>query len=195
MTSRSQRRRSRQRQRLIDAARRIIAQKGLAGLTVQAVTEEADMAVGSFYTYFPNKEALIEAAIWDDLKRLGEPDDLLAQGLPLDQVHAQRLLRIFQFFEDHRDLMRAVFGPDGAPEQFNRGVKLMETTMAATMEEELGLPAEATSWIAALLSGMIAGGLRYLLEHPEVSAQEMTQRMLTLLHPLHQHPWVQDREV
>ena len=187
MSTRSERRRNRRRQRLIDAARKIIARKGLAGLTVQDVTEEADMAVGSFYTYFPNKAALIEAAVWDDLQELGAPDDLMAQGYPVERVHFLRLLRIFEFFEAHRPLMQAVFGPDGPPDQYHRGIRLMEERLVEGLQETLGLAEEQARWMAPLLAGMIAGGLRYLIEHPEVSAREMAERVDSLLRPIAQH--------
>ncbi len=186
-TTRSERRRNRQRQRLIDAARQIIARKGLAGLTVQDVTEEADMAVGSFYTYFPNKDALIEAAVWEDLQELGAPDDLMAQGLPIDQIHFLRVLRTFKFFESHRSLMKAVFGPDGPPAQYNRGIRLMEQRLVEGLQETLGLDEENARWMAPLLAGMIAGGLRYLMEHPEVDAEEMAKRIDSLLRPIAHH--------
>ncbi|GEM_PF-2653311 len=188
IVSRSERRRRRRRQELIAAAQQIVAQKGVADLTILEVTEVADMAVGSFYTYFPSKEALLEAAIWEDLQRLSDPDDLEAQGLPLEQIHHIRLLQIFQFFERHRSLMRAVFGPNGSPEQFHRGIRLMERRMMANLQESLSLTEDVAEWMSMLLSGMIAGGIRYLLENPQVSAEEMTHRTLLLLRPLEDYP-------
>jgi len=183
-SSRSERRRSRRRQRLIDAAREIIARKGLAGLTVQDVTEEADMAVGSFYTYFPNKDALIEAAVWEDLEELRSLEGVLAEGYALETAPALRLRRIYEFFDKHRNLMQAVFGPDGSPEQFHRGMRLMEESLVEGLQEIWGLDEAHAAWIAPLLAGMLAGGLRYMLAHPEVSAEEMTLRTLSLLRPL-----------
>ena len=81
---------------LMAAATEIIATKGLSGLTMQAVAELVDCAVGTIYTYFPSKTALLSelqiAAIrtlqatfdaslasWDDeLARLDIDDDLAA---------------------------------------------------------------------------------------------------------------------
>jgi AcrR family transcriptional regulator len=183
-TTRSERRRSRQRQRLIDAARRIIAKKGLSGLTVQDVTEEADMAVGSFYTYFPSKEALLEGAIWEDLQRLGDPDNPLVQGMAIEERRQAQLFQVFKFVEDHRDLMAAVFGPGGSPQQFERALALIESRTAEGLRRTTGLPEEAIHWITPLLGGMIAGGIRYLLAHPEATAAELTLRTISLLRPM-----------
>ncbi len=183
-STRSERRRSRRRQEIIDAARQIIAKKGLSGLTVQDVTEVADMAVGSFYTYFPSKEALIEAAIWEDLQRLGAPDNPLVQGMSIEVRRQAQLFQVFKFVEDQRDLMAAVFGPGGSPEQFERALSLIETRTAEGLRRTTLLPEDAIQWITPLLGGLVAGGIRYLLANPEASAEEMTVRTLSLLRPI-----------
>ncbi len=182
--SRVQRRRDRRRQELVHLARQIIARKGISGLTVQDVTEAADMAVGSFYTYFPSKEALLEAAIWEDLQRLGDPDNPAVQDLPLDQRRQAQLHQTFAFVEAHRELMQAVFGPGGSPEQLERGMALLERRVREGIAKTTPLPESVIEWMAPLLSGLIAGGIRYLLAHPEVSAAEMAARTVSLLRPI-----------
>jgi AcrR family transcriptional regulator len=69
--TRSDRRRERTRHRLVDAGRTLIAEKGVAGLRIQEITEQADVALGSFYNYFPTKEDLVEAVVADSLAGLG----------------------------------------------------------------------------------------------------------------------------
>jgi len=184
MTTRAQRRRDRRRNELIEAARQIVADKGLGGLTVQDVTETADMAVGSFYTYFPSKEALLEAAIWEDLQQLGDPANPRVQEMSLEQRRCTQLLEVFQFVEAQRNLMQAVFGPGGSPDEFERGIALIEARTAEGLRRTTALPEEAIQWITPLLAGMIAGGIRYLLAHPEATAEEMTARTLSLLRPI-----------
>ncbi|MEI7592605.1 MAG: helix-turn-helix domain-containing protein [Actinomycetes bacterium] len=49
------------RQRFIDAAGRIIDREGLRGVTMVAVAEELDCAVGTIYGYFRSKSALLAA--------------------------------------------------------------------------------------------------------------------------------------
>ena len=58
---RRERARAKRRQRFLDAASRIIDRDGLAGVTMQAVADELDCAVGTIYTYFPSKAALLTA--------------------------------------------------------------------------------------------------------------------------------------
>ena len=50
----------RSRTALLDAARRLFQEKGYANTRIADITQEASMALGSFYTYFDNKEALLE---------------------------------------------------------------------------------------------------------------------------------------
>ncbi len=50
----------RSRAALLDAARQMFRVKGYANTTITDITGEAGRAPGSFYTYFKNKEALLE---------------------------------------------------------------------------------------------------------------------------------------
>jgi len=46
---------------ILQAAARILEQRGLTGFTTNSVAERAGVSVGSLYQYFPNKEALLAA--------------------------------------------------------------------------------------------------------------------------------------
>jgi AcrR family transcriptional regulator len=46
---------------ILDAAARILGERGWLGLTTNAVAEIAGVSIGSLYQYFPNKLALIES--------------------------------------------------------------------------------------------------------------------------------------
>jgi AcrR family transcriptional regulator len=70
--TRTDRRRERTRGKLTDATRELIAEKGVAGLRIQEITERADVALGSFYNHFDSKEAVVEAVIADSLQGIAE---------------------------------------------------------------------------------------------------------------------------
>lgn len=59
LPTRTDRRRERSRRALLDAGRRVIAEKGVAALTVGDVTEAADVGRGSFYNHFEDKADLV----------------------------------------------------------------------------------------------------------------------------------------
>lgn len=48
---------------ILEAAARIIGDRGLAGFNTNAVAERAGVSIGSLYQYFPNKDALMAALI------------------------------------------------------------------------------------------------------------------------------------
>jgi AcrR family transcriptional regulator len=70
--TRGARRRARTRRRLTDAARALIAQKGVAALRISEITERADVALGSFYNHFESKEELVEEVVSDAIQALSE---------------------------------------------------------------------------------------------------------------------------
>lgn len=57
---------------ILDAAARILGERGWAGLTTNAAADIAGVSIGSLYQYFPNKLALVEAV------RQRHFDDVLA---------------------------------------------------------------------------------------------------------------------
>src|SRR5690606_2458314 len=68
--TRTERQRARTRRQLLDAGRALIAAKGVAGLRIQEITEQADVALGSFYNYFSSREQLLEAVVSESLSDL-----------------------------------------------------------------------------------------------------------------------------
>jgi AcrR family transcriptional regulator len=72
-------RRLRTRARLIEAARRLVATKGIEATPISEITDEAGVGVGSFYNHFETKEDLLEAVIADTFE---------THGAALDRIHA-----------------------------------------------------------------------------------------------------------
>ena len=58
---RRERRRRETHARIFDAAMRLFAERGYANTPVEEITEAADVAKGTFFNYFPTKEAILEA--------------------------------------------------------------------------------------------------------------------------------------
>ena len=76
--SRGQRRKAATRQKLIDAAREMLAAGTAADASIQEVTDAADVGFGSFYNHFSSKTELFEAAVTDVLEELGALFDRLS---------------------------------------------------------------------------------------------------------------------
>jgi AcrR family transcriptional regulator len=61
--SRVDRKRAKNRDSLVDAARRLFARQGFEATTIAAIAEAADLGFGTFYRYFPDKDAILEAVL------------------------------------------------------------------------------------------------------------------------------------
>src|SRR5436305_1426119 len=56
---RRERRKEEMRSQIFQAAMRLFERKGVFDTTVEEITESADVAKGTFFNYFPSKEALL----------------------------------------------------------------------------------------------------------------------------------------
>lgn len=74
-TSRRTRRREETRERIFVAAIELVAERGLTNVTVEQITERADVGKGTFFNYFPNKEAVLTHFGAEQVERLREARD------------------------------------------------------------------------------------------------------------------------
>src|SRR6516225_2778895 len=58
---RRQRRKQETRQQIFQAAMNLFARKGIFSTTVEEITDAADVGKGTFFNYFPSKEAILSA--------------------------------------------------------------------------------------------------------------------------------------
>ncbi|GEM_PF-1691009 len=68
--TRTERRKLLTRANLLAACEQQISTAGLAGLSIQTTTELADVALGTFYNHFANKEELVEEVLTRDNQRM-----------------------------------------------------------------------------------------------------------------------------
>jgi AcrR family transcriptional regulator len=74
------------RQRILDAAKRRFGRFGIRATTMQEIARDADIAVGTIYQFFPDKDALILAWL-DEQQQLVvlQLQEVLARSLPADE--------------------------------------------------------------------------------------------------------------
>lgn len=63
LQSRLERKKERTRRRIIETGIRLVRQYGFEAATMEQIAEEADIAKGTLYNYFPSKEAIISAYV------------------------------------------------------------------------------------------------------------------------------------
>ncbi|MEN6291755.1 MAG: helix-turn-helix domain-containing protein, partial [Methanobacterium sp.] len=61
MSERMERRKKERKNEIMDVAEKMIAQKGVQGMTMKEVAEKVDVATGTLYVYFKNKNSLCAA--------------------------------------------------------------------------------------------------------------------------------------
>src|SRR5690348_7671800 len=68
------------RERILKAASRLLRERGISGVGVDALTEAAGLTHGSLYSQFGSRERLVEEAVADAIevkgRELGEVSDL-----------------------------------------------------------------------------------------------------------------------
>ena len=96
--SRRERKKLETRQGLLKAAQALFLEQGYRATTVEEITERADVSKGTFFNYFPSKEALLEElSLWrmGQLRAALDPDT----GAPASPV--ERIKLLIQLSHEH----------------------------------------------------------------------------------------------
>lgn len=70
------------RQRLVAAAHAQMSAAGAQSITILSITEQADVAQGTFYNYFESRDALIDVVIHEAVETFGQRLDALTRAMP-----------------------------------------------------------------------------------------------------------------
>lgn len=90
--------------RIFEAAKRHFGRYGIKGTTMQDVAREAEIAVGTIYQFFPDKDALILAWIEEHRQLLqSQLTEVARQSLPADEKLREFLRVRFETVEDVRE--------------------------------------------------------------------------------------------
>lgn len=140
--------RERTRQQILDAAARVLREKGVDGMSVADVMSSAGLTHGGFYAHFPNKDALVAEACGCAVNQSHASLGAAAESAPADQKLAAYVRAYLS--RTHRDepgegcLMPPLAGemPRQAPEvraaftgQVKRILKRTQTALPAHVEE------------------------------------------------------------
>jgi AcrR family transcriptional regulator len=95
------------RQRLLDAAEQVFAEKGYHGVGVDDIIRASDSSKGGFYFHFPNKQAIFLALVDALTPKLASSIDraIAAESDPVAQLDAA-LRTVLNLFARHRRLSR-----------------------------------------------------------------------------------------
>ena len=89
------------RQRIIEAARKLIAAGGMSALSMRKLGAEAGLSVTTLYNLFGNSDGILSALIDDTIDRVDEALEQKAQREdPLEQCHAAIIVSVQCMIED-----------------------------------------------------------------------------------------------
>lgn len=142
-------RKAQNRAKLLNAARSVFAAKGLGAATVRDVVRETDLATGTFYNYFEDKEEIFRALLEDfsAKARVAVRDERLRAGT-LEQRVESAYRAYFELVLAERELFQvlvrnagaiALMSDDGL---FEAGVREFFEDLGAWAEEGLLPPAD-----------------------------------------------------
>jgi AcrR family transcriptional regulator len=80
--NRSSRSRDNTRRKLIDAALKVMSEKGIDGTAIADITEAADVGFGSFYNHFSSKSEIASAVFAHRARELAAVTDIIARTEP-----------------------------------------------------------------------------------------------------------------
>ncbi len=105
--TRRERKKEETRRKILETAFKLFVDQGFGSTTVDQITKAADIGKGTFYNYFPSKEAALYEFLEDIGRQRGEK---IWAGLLSLQDTRQRLARAFQtatsWFEEYPELLR-----------------------------------------------------------------------------------------
>ena len=81
--SRSDRRKRRNRQALIEAGHQIMAEKGIDAATMSEISELADVGAGTVYNYFASKDELAMCVMEQVMDRLSQRIEAVTDSSPI----------------------------------------------------------------------------------------------------------------
>lgn len=120
-TSRRERKKEETRYRIFHAAIDLFRERGFEQTTVDDITEKADVAKGTFFNYFPRKEAVLN---YLSEERLSAIEESFAGLSAQDRDAREKLIEVYEmaaaaYEEDQElarfvlvELMRRAFGPN-----------------------------------------------------------------------------------
>ena len=178
------------RDRLLSAALNLFARRGTERVNSNAIARRARLGIGTFYTHFPDKHALLREIQIRTVSglRAARVDALRGAGVrPVDQVRASVGAAI-DFASSHAEAYRVTFGRERAGAAAHGPVV---TESSRPTAEALGRLQSAGRLDAALdvdlaaraYSAMEVGTILWWLEDSNRAAREALADTLARMHP------------
>lgn len=164
---------------ILDAAAIEFGEHGFGETSIVSITRRADVALGSFYTYFNSKEEVFRALVNDLSSRVASHAASAMSEWP-DAIAREKmaLTAFLQFAREHKEIYRIIdesefVDPQGYRDHYSATAsrifsRLQEGSAAGDLADDL---TEAHAW--AIMGMNVFLGLRYGVWSEDHSAEEI----------------------
>ena len=197
---RREERKAQNRAKLLQAARRVFAQKGLGEATARDIVRETDLATGTFYNYFRDKEEVFQALLKEFEERVSAATvpSRRDTSMPLEERIEQGALAFFRVVAGDAELFQVLRRNAGGTYALIPIESLFPSGMEE-FEEDLDMwkrEGELPGVDLDYLSGAIAGAAMHvaarMLERdppdPESAARFMARSVIAMIAALAAEP-------
>ena len=174
---------------ILEATIQVLLDVGKEQLTTTRVAHRAGVSVGTLYQYFPNKSALLQAALRNHLESVAEALEKVCQeerGSPLSQM-VTRIVNTFleakiKDLKTSLALYSVSSDVDGLRIAKEAGARVNKAilSMLATAPQPLGKDPQL---VASMIQGAMGGVSRRLLESPspEKQYQPLSEELVLMI--------------
>lgn len=176
--------------KILDAALHEFGERGFADSSIVGITTRAEVALGTFYTYFDSKEAVFRALVRDMSLQVR---DTVAPSLDgaVDALDAERraLASFLRFVRGHKQVYRIIdeaefVDPEGFRSHYESTAERIRSRLGAGVArgelrpETAALGEEVTAW--AIMGANVFLGLRFGVwgSEDEEAVAEAANRLL-----------------
>jgi len=172
---------------LMHTATELILEKGYEAMTIQDITDRADLGRGTFYVHFKDKEEIV----WTFLR---ENFDTLRQKVETQTAKETGRVRIyllwktaFEYVNDHRDLLQIAIGRNSNASLSHRIQDYFVDITITNLEQgvlktDLSLPPIPIHVMAQFVTGAMMRLILWWLENENTySPQDMTELFYQLV--------------
>ncbi len=102
-TERKERERQQRRREILTSARAAFIKYGIATTTMERIAQEAELAKGTLYLYFRNREELLTGLLTDDIEVLTQSiERVMASPLPAEEKLAQAFQTFYSYSQENQ---------------------------------------------------------------------------------------------
>jgi len=178
------------RAKLVAAARKVFAEKGLAAATARDIVRETDLASGTFYNYFEDKEDAFRAVFeeWAEQARSAAREKRLQPGIGLEERIHDAYCSYFELVVADPEMFEVLrrnadaIAMMGSEDLFAEAVREFVEDMQQWVREGQ-LPKQIEPWLPHIARSLAGGGFQVAAHMADEGASDVdaTARFCTRL--------------